>query len=133
MPLTQTRALIAALATAMQVPSLPPDNNGGIQLTIGENTNVLLYGGDDITLLAVAPLGPLPLPPGAAVTTYLLRLNMFNSAIEPFRVGLDEGGGLILWARLTIADFTGETLANLVDALADRVADIRQQLYGGAQ
>ena len=67
------------------------------------------------------------------MTTYLLRLNMFNSAIEPFRVGLDEGGGLILWARLTIADFTGETLANLVDALADRVADIRQQLYGGAQ
>lgn len=129
MPLTKTRALIADLASATGSGELQADDNGGFQLTIGGDVPVLLYGGDDATLLVVLPVCPLPPQPDYATVAYLLGLNTMQSAITPFQIGMDEGGGLILWARLPIAALDGEALAGVVDALADSVTEIRQELY----
>lgn len=128
MPLDHTRSLIAELATALGLPALPPEANGGFQLTIGGTTTVLIYGGDDATILVIVPLGPLPRRPDYGLVVYLLHSNMFNSDLTPFQVAVDEAGGLIVWGRLRIADFAGERLARLVGTLADRVGAMRQAI-----
>ena len=130
MALTKTRSLMADFATAMQIPGVPQDDSGAFALVVGEDTDVLMYGEDDESLLVVAPIGPLPPEPGAGLTIYLLRQNMFNSDITPFQVSLDDSGGVILWGRLQIEDFTGETLAGLVGALAEKVADLKAEVVG---
>lgn len=132
MPLTKTRALMADLAGAMNLPGLPADDGGGWQIGIGEDVTVQLFGGDDATLLAVAPVGALAPQTPYATVVYLFQLNGINSEIAPFRIGLDPGGTLILWARLPIAEITGESLANALDAVSDQVAQIRRELAGEA-
>jgi hypothetical protein len=126
--LTRTRDLIANISDALGVPPLTRGNNGEYSLTAGENTEVMIFGGGDETILIVAPLAELPRPADRAVTTYLLRHNMFDSALLPFHVALDEDGGLILWARLRIDDLSGESLASLVHALGCKIAEMRWAL-----
>ena len=99
MPLTKTRALMADLAKELKLPGLPQDDTGGFELTIGDDTTVLIYGGDDETMLVISPIGPLPDTPDYGLVSYLLRQNMFNSDVAPFQVAVDDGGGVILWAR----------------------------------
>lgn len=129
MPLTKTRSLIADLALVLELPGLPPDDAGGYRLSIGDDTTVLIYGQNDETLLVVAPLGPLPAEVGYGVTLYLLRMNMFNADIAPFRVAVDDGGGLILWASVPVEALTGDALAGLLGALAERVEEIRREVF----
>lgn len=133
MPLTKTRALMADLAAALNLPGLPQDDNGGFELTIGDDTTVLIYGGDDETMLVVAPIGPLPAEPGYGLVVYLLRQNMFDSDITPFQIAIDSGGNVILWGRLGIEEFTGETLAALIAALAETVSDLKEQVVGDGE
>jgi Tir chaperone protein (CesT) family len=128
LPLDQTRSLVADLASALKIGALPPDASGGYQLTIGGTTTLLIYGGDDETILLIAPLGKLPRHPEYGLVLYLLRANMFNSDLTPFRVAVDGAGGLIAWGRLRIADFSGARLAALIGVLADRIEAMRAEL-----
>lgn len=123
-----TRALMAELAAVMRVPDLPQDPTGGYRLTVGPDTEVLVYGGDDVFVLMVVPIRTLPLEPEYGVMNWLLHGNMFNSDIAPFVVATDEAGMLILWGRLRIADFDGTTLARLIDNLADRAVKMRTEI-----
>jgi hypothetical protein len=128
MPLDRTRSLIAELATALGLEAIPPDAGGGYQLTVGGTTQVLIYGGNDQTVLIVAPLGPLPRRPGYGLVVYLLRNNMFNSDLVPFRIAIDEAGGLIVWGKARVEELTGGRLAGLIGVLAERVGAIRQAI-----
>jgi len=132
--LTRTRALMADLATALGLPTLPQDDTGGFRLTVGEATEVLLYGGNDESLLIIAPIAQLPTEPSYGLVVYLLRSNLFDSDVAPFQIAVDDGGSLIFWGRIPIAEMTGAALASLIDHLAGRVsliagevADSREQ------
>ncbi|HLY57339.1 MAG TPA: CesT family type III secretion system chaperone [Stellaceae bacterium] len=126
----KSKALIAGLAAALGIPGLPPDATGGIRLTVGEATDVYLYAGDDDALLIVAPVGPMPRTPEYGLAVYLLRANMFDSDLAPFHIGIDQAGTLVMWGRAPVADFDGPKLAALVDAVAERVEDIRVEVMG---
>lgn len=123
-----TRALYAGLATALGIPPLQPDANGGIQLTIGEDTQVILYAERDITLLLVVPIAPLPREADYATTTWLLAQNMYTSSLAPFRLACDERGTVLLWGRIPLDGLTGETLATLIDAVAAEATRIGAEL-----
>jgi hypothetical protein len=125
--LERTRALMDDLAGVIGVPELPQDPTGGYRLTIGDG-DVLIYGGNDEDILVVAPIGKLPVEPDYAVVSYLLQGNMFNSDYMPFVIAMDEGGALIQWAKLRIADFDGTKLATLLENLADRSAELRGEM-----
>jgi hypothetical protein len=128
--LVRTRALIADLAAAIGLPSLPPDENGGFRLTVGEGTDVFIYGGDDETILIVSPIGPLPQQPEYGLMFFLLRNNLFDSDSAPFQIAADEAGILVFWGRVDIADLTGATLSLLLDRIAQRVNEIRKEIGG---
>jgi hypothetical protein len=128
MPLDRTRALSADLAAALGLESIPAEADGGRRLTIGGTTTLLLYAEADETLLIVAPLGPLPRRPSYGLVVYLLRNNMFNSELSPFQVALDDAGGLTVWGRLRVAEFTGDRLAGLIGVLAVRIAAMRSEI-----
>ncbi|HEY6431980.1 MAG TPA: type III secretion system chaperone [Acetobacteraceae bacterium] len=123
--LEKTKALIGDFAAALGLETLPPDDDGGYQVTVGDDTDVMLYGGDDETVLVVAPIAPLPRNPEYGTVMYLLRNNLFDSSIMPFQVAADDEGGLVLWARLAIADLTGDSLASIVKGLAEEVEEMR--------
>ena len=123
--LEKTKALIGDFAAALGLETLPPDDDGGYQVTVGDDTDVMFYGGDDETVLVVAPIAPLPRNPEYGTVMYLLRNNLFNSSIMPFQVAADDEGGLVLWARLAIADLTGDSLASIVKGLAEEVEEMR--------
>jgi hypothetical protein len=127
--LDRTRALYADLAKALGTDSLPPDNNGAIQLTIGEQT-VILMGQDDITIMVVAPVAELPREPEYGTMLWLLRRNLYDSDIAPFTAACDAAGTVILWARIEIEGQTGETLAALLDAVAAEAALTFNELAG---
>jgi len=127
----RTRALMAELAAAMGLAELPPDDSGGYHLTIGKKTDIFIYGGGgDETILVIAPVAPLPLEPEYGLVVYLLRNNLFDSDAAPFQIAVDDGGGLIFWGRLKIADFTGALLASVIDLVAERVEEIRAEIAG---
>ena len=127
--LDRTRALIADLAGAIGLPSLPPDDTGGFHLTIGV-TDVYIYGGDDETILIVSPIAPLPLQPEYGLMIYLLRNNLFDSDTAPFQIAVDQSGVLVFWGRIGIADVTGATLAELLGKVAERTSEIRAEVAG---
>jgi hypothetical protein len=107
--LERARALFADLAAALGIDALPADNNGGVQLTIGEDTHVALFA---------VPLGPLPPAAGYTLAFWLLRQNLYTSDLAPFTLACDEAGTLLLWGRVPLPELTGATLATLVDAVA---------------
>jgi hypothetical protein len=131
--LVRTRALITELAAALDITALLPDDSGGFHLTIGTKTDVYLYGGDDETILVVAPVATLPLEPEYGLVIYLLRNNLFDSDMTPFQTACDDGGALILWGRLKITDLDGAVLAGVVDRLAERVETIRAEVEGASE
>lgn len=126
--LEKTKALIMELATALGMEAPPPDDDGGYQIVVGEDTDVMIYGGDDETVLIVAPIAQLPRNPEYGTVIYLLRNNMFDSPIMPFQVAVDDEGGVILWARLPIAELSGDSLASIVKGLDEQVAEMRGEL-----
>ena len=126
--LERTRALYDELAATLGLPALTPDDNGGIQLTIGADATVILFGENDVTLLVVAPIAPLPEQPDYATTLWLLRKNMYDSGIAPFALACDVGGNLVLWGRVPLDGLTGARLAGLLDALAAETGGIRREI-----
>ncbi len=128
----RTRALMQALADTLGIETIPASVDGGARLTAGHGTGdvseVLIYGGDEETILLVAPVGPLPRGLTHATMLYLFRSNLFSSSCAPFQIAADEFGTLVLWGRLWIADLDGASLAGLVDAVAGKVGELRQAL-----
>ena len=132
MALEQTRALISALAGALGLASLPQGDDGGWQLAVGGVTDVLLYGGDDVTLLVVAAVASLPRDLDRGLVSWLLRNNLFDAATAPFVTAVDDDGALVFWGRLRIADIDGATLATVIDRVAEHVEMMRAEIGGTA-
>ena len=131
--LERTRALYADLAHALGIDALAPDDNGGIELTVGTDQRVILYGERDRDLLLVAPLAALPREPDYGVMLWLLRKNFYVDGLAPFTLACDEGGTVIMWGRLPLDGLTGEaltgvSLAGLLDAVATEGEKIRAEL-----
>jgi hypothetical protein len=122
------RALFAELAMVLGVADLPVDNNGAVQLTVGDDTAVALFAQLDRTLLIVLPLGPLPPMTDYTLAFWLLRRNLYASDLAPFTLACDEAGTLVLWGRVPLSDLTGESLAHLIDALAAEARRIQENI-----
>ncbi len=129
-PFPKTAALYQALAATLGVPSLVPDDNGGIQLNVGKASTVVLFAQDDRELMVVVPIAALPPQPDYGVVLWLLRRNFYDSELGPFRLAADEGGSVVLWGRIPIEGMTGEALAGLVDALGGEAERVRGELGG---
>ena len=128
--LERTRALYAALAQALRADSLPADNDGALALTIGEDSQVLIYGTDDISLLIVATVAPLPRRPDHGTMLWLLRQNFYDSDLAPFCAAADAAGHVVLWGRVPVEGMTGELLASLLDRLGTEAGRARGELAG---
>src|SRR5262249_16984191 len=123
-----TQALYAALAKTLGAATLPADDSGAVQLTVGDNSTVNLFAEDEFTLMLVSPVMPLPKKVGYGATLWLLRRNFYDSPIAPFRVSCDTAGSVIVWGRVPIEGMTGEALAGLIDSLAAEANLIREEL-----
>jgi hypothetical protein len=124
----RTQALYAALAKTLGVPTLPADDNGGIQLSVGENSTVTLFAEDEFTLMLVSPVVSLPKKVDYGTALWLLRRNFYDSPITPFRVSCDTAGSIVVWGRVPTDGMTGESLAGLIDALAAEADLIRTEV-----
>jgi len=124
----RTQSLYAALAKTLGVGALPADDNGGVQLTIGNNSTVTLFAEDEFTLMLVSPVMPLPKKVDYGTTLWLLRRNFYDSPIAPFRVSCDTAGSIVVWGRVPIEGMTGEALAGLLDALGAEADLIRAEV-----
>jgi hypothetical protein len=126
--LPKTRALYDELANELRVSSLPIDQNGGVQLTVGESTTVVMYGESDLSLLIVAPIAALPREPEYGLMAWLFRKNLYDSNLAPFRIATDANANLLLWGRVPLSDLTGASLAGLIDSLASEIETIRDEI-----
>ena len=124
----RTESLYAALAKTLGVGALPADDNGGVRLSIGENSTVTLFAEDEFTLMLVSPVMPLPKNLDYGAILWLLRRNFYDSPITPFRVSCDTVGTITVWGRVPVEGMTGESLAGLIDALAAEANNIREEL-----
>ncbi|HKM64443.1 MAG TPA: CesT family type III secretion system chaperone [Acidisphaera sp.] len=122
------RALYAELAKAIGVSSLPADEAGAVQLTIGDDVSVVLFPESDVTLTIVAPVMALPAQVDYGRALWLLRRNHYDSDIAPFRVSCDADGLLVLWGRLPTSGLTGLQLAETIDAIATQINTIREEV-----
>jgi hypothetical protein len=124
----RTQSLYASLAKTLGVPTLPADENGGIQLSIGNDSTVALFAEDEFTLMMVSPVMALPKKLDYGATLWLLRRNFYDSPIAPFRVSCDTAGSIVVWGRVPVEGLTGEALAGLLDALGAEADFIRAEL-----
>ena len=124
----RTQSLYAALAKTLGVAALPADDNGGVQLSIGNNSTVTMFAEDEFTLMMVSPVMALPKKLEYGTTLWLLRRNFYDSPIAPFRVSCDTAGSIVVWGRVPIEGMTGESLAGLLDALAAEADFIRAEV-----
>ena len=124
----RTQALYAALAKTLGTTTLPADDSGAVQLTLGDNSTVSLFAEDEFTLMLVSPVMPLPKKVDYGSTLWLLRRNFYDSPIAPFRVACHTAGSIIVWGRVPIEGMTGEALAGLINSLATEADLIREEL-----
>ena len=131
MALDRTNALMAELAKALGIAGLPP-GDGSWQLSVGDDADVFIQGGDDATILVVVPIAALPRELEYGLITYLLRRNMYDSPTAPFQVAVDDAGSLLFWGRLPTAELDGASLAAVIDGVAAAAAEMRPELLGTA-
>jgi len=93
-----TETLYADLAQTLGVAELPADASGSLELTIGEDSTVILFAEDEYSLMLVAPVMPLPANLDYGLVLWLMRRNFYDSPLAPFRVSCDAAGTLVLWA-----------------------------------
>jgi len=124
----RTQSLYAALAKTLGVEALPADENGGIQISIGDNSTVTLFAEDEFTLMLVSPVMALPKNMDYGTTLWLLRRNFYDSPITPFRVSCDTAGSIVVWGRVPAEGMTGEALAKLLQALGAEAEFIRAEV-----
>ncbi len=124
----RTQVLLSDLATTLDVPGLPADANGGVQLSIGDHSTVVLFAEDEFTLMVMSPVMALPAEVDYFTTLWLLRRNFHDSPIAPFRISCDAAGSIVVWGRVPVDGMTGEALAKLIDALAAEADLIRAEI-----
>jgi hypothetical protein len=125
---TWTEPLFADLAKTLGLDSLPADENGGIQLSVGENTTVVLFAEDENTLLVVSPVTALPQQLDYGRALWLLRRNFYDSPIAPFRVACDQAGSVVIWGRVPVEGLDAKQLLPFFDALAAEADLIREEV-----
>jgi hypothetical protein len=123
-----TRLLYAELATALGVESLPADENGSLQLNIGEQSSVVMFAEDEFSLMILSAVMPLPRKLDYGRMLWLLRRGFHDSPIAPFRVSCDKAGTLVVWGRVPITGMGGEALAGMLDALGSEADLIRDEM-----
>jgi hypothetical protein len=124
----RVRALYDDLAATLGEAALPADANGGLQLSVGENSTVALFAEDEFTLLLASPVTALPKQVDYGRVLWLLRRNFYDSPIAPFRIACDAAGNIVVWGRVPVEGMTGEQLAKLLDALAAEADLIREEV-----
>lgn len=122
-----TRALYADLAHALGVPGLTPDNQGSLQIEVGENNAVAIFAEDPATILLATSVMALPPELDYGRALWLLRRNFYDSPIAPFRIACDTAGNIVVWSRVPTSELTGEQLAAIIDALAAEADTIREE------
>jgi hypothetical protein len=120
--------LLDDLAKALGVGKLPLDENGGVQLTIGDSSTAILFVENAGTLFIVSPVAELPKQLDYGTALWLLRRNFYDSPIAPFQVSCDTAGNVVLWGRLPVEDLNGTQLASLLQALGEEAALIRDEI-----
>lgn len=125
-----TQTLYDDLAKTLGVASLPADGDGSVELSIGDDTPVILFAEDAYTLMLVAPVVPLPAEPDYGIMLWLMRRNFHDSPLAPFRVACDAAGMVVIWGRVPIGSLDGKSLAALIDALGQESRLIRDELGG---
>jgi hypothetical protein len=121
-------ALLASLAEVTGAGTPPAGADGGVQFTVGNDTNIVLFGEDPDTLLLAAPVAELPKTADYGVALWLSRQNFYDSPIAPFRLGCDQAGTLVLWGRMPVEGMTGEQLAKVLDSMATEADRIREEV-----
>lgn len=124
----RTQALYDDLAKTLGVDVPPADQNGGIQLSVGDNSTVVLFAEDEFALMLVSPVTALPKQMDYGTALWLLRRNFYDSPIAPFRVSCDVAGNIVVWGRVPVEGMTGKQLASLLDALASEADFIREEV-----
>ncbi|HSU07423.1 MAG TPA: CesT family type III secretion system chaperone [Acetobacteraceae bacterium] len=124
----RTQALYDELAKTLGVDALPVDQNGGVQLSVGDNSSVVLFAENEISLLLVSPVTALPKQTDYGTALWLLRRNFYDSPIAPFRVSCDIAGNIVVWGRVPVEGMTGKQLSSLLDALAAEADFIREEV-----
>lgn len=115
--LEKTNALYAELAKELAVKELKPNSDGGVQLSVGKNLNVYLYGDRDEALLVVMLIAPLPQTPSHALTAWLLRKNLYDSQLLPFVIATDLDANVVVWGRVPLAQLDGSKLKTMLGKL----------------
>lgn len=129
-----TQALYAELAKALGVSELPADASGSIELTIGDDTTVIMFAEDAFSLMLVSPVMPLPAGLDYGLVLWLMRRNFYDSPLAPFRVSCDAAGTIVIWGRVPIQGMSGTALATLIDALGTESNLVREELgFGGGE
>lgn len=123
-----TKALYAELAAILGLDELTPNADGGVQLNVGDESVVLLFAEDAETLMVVSPVVDLPIGIDHGQALWLLRRNFYDSPLDPFRVSCDVDGQVVIWGRVPVEAMSGESLAELIDALGQEGEMIREQL-----
>ena len=123
-----TQALYAQLAKALGVKAIPADAQGVVQLSVGDDSTLVLVPEDAYTLMVMSPVAALPPEMDRGTLLWLLRRNFHDSPLSPFRIACDAAGNLVVWGRLPIDGMSGEQLAGLLDAVAAEAALIREEI-----
>ncbi len=123
-----TQDLYAELAKSLGVDSLPADEQGSVQLSVGENSTVILFAEDEQSVMLVSPVMALPAAIDYGRVLWLLRRNFYDSPLAPFRVACDTAGTIVIWGRVPVAGLSGSELAGLIDAVATEADLIREEV-----
>jgi hypothetical protein len=123
-----TKTLYAQLAKALGVAEIPTDAQGIVQLTVGDDSTLVLVPEDAQSLMVMSPVAALPPTMDRGTLLWLMRRNFHDSPLSPFRIGCDTAGSLVVWGRLPVDGMSGEQLAGLLDAVAAEAALIREEI-----
>lgn len=120
--------LFKEFAKSIGVDKLPTDENGGVQLKVGETASVILFSESANNIMVVSPVVALPKTLDYATQRWLLRRNFYDSPIAPFRISCDEAGTVVIWGRVPLPGLTAEALGDIVDAVATEADFIRSEI-----
>jgi Tir chaperone protein (CesT) family len=120
--------LYAELAKELGVDTIPADANGIVQLTIGENSTLVLVPEAADRLMVLSPVCTLPAQLDRGRVQWLLHRNFHNSELAPFRIACDDAGTVVIWGRIPVEGMSGENLAGWLDAVGAEGDLIRGEL-----
>lgn len=124
----RTQVLYDELAKALGVAALPANQDGSIQLSVGDNSSIVMFAEDEFSLMLASPVTALPKQADYGTALWLLRRNFYDSPIAPFRVSCDVAGNIVVWGRVPVDGMTGQQLSSLIDALGAEADFIREEV-----